>query len=71
MVRIRRGDFRSGAGDDPYEEVVCAGARDLVRDVWVRGEKLVDDGALVRHDPGALTESGRAALVTMMSGAGL
>lgn len=71
LVRIRRGDFRSGAGDNPYEEVVCSAARDLVRDVWVRGEQLVSDGMLVRSDPGALSESGRAALTEMIERAGV
>jgi hypothetical protein len=71
MVRIRRGDFRSGAGDNPYEEVVCSAARDLVRDVWVRGERLVSDGVLVRHDVGTLSEVGRSALTNIMERAGL
>jgi 5-methylthioadenosine/S-adenosylhomocysteine deaminase len=71
LVRIRRGDFRSGAGDNPYEEIVCSAARDLVRDVWVRGERLVSDGILVRHDTGALSEAGRTSLKDMLDRAGL
>ena len=71
LVRIRRGDFRSGAGDNPYEEIVCSAARDLVRDVWVRGERLVQGGVLTRHDAGALSEAGRIALTGMMERAGI
>ncbi|MFT6397430.1 MAG: cytosine/adenosine deaminase-related metal-dependent hydrolase [Bradymonadia bacterium] len=67
LVRMRRGDFRSGNGDDPYAEIVCSGARDLVRDVWVRGERLVDNGILLRHDPKQLAVRGRDALKTIVT----
>lgn len=71
LVRIRRDDFRTGDGDDPYAAIVCAGARDLVRDVWVRGQRLVDDGVLVRDDADELFLLGREALATLRDRAGL
>lgn len=62
LIRVRRSDPRLGLGSDPAAELVGAGMRDLIRDVWVRGRRLVQDSALVDHDLGALLERGTAAL---------
>lgn len=61
LVRMRRDDPRLGLGSDPAVEIVCAGTRDLVRDVWVRGRRLVREGALVDHDLHALKARGQTA----------
>ncbi|MCB9521296.1 MAG: amidohydrolase family protein [Myxococcales bacterium] len=73
LVRVRRGDFRSGSGGDAdvYEELVCAGGRDLVRDVWVRGVQLVSAGELTRLDAAALAVRGRAALRDVVERSGV
>lgn len=71
MVLLRRNDPRLGLGSDPYTEIVCAGTRDLVRRVWVRGRLLVDEGTLVQHDLDGLLHSGRRALDETLRRAGL
>jgi len=71
IIRLRRDDFRTGLEQDPYAEIVCAGARDLVRDVWVRGERLVNGGAMTRLDPSALRAEGVNALRSVMGRAGI
>ncbi len=71
LVRIARDDFRTGGGEDPYAEIVCSGARDQVRDVWVRGERLVRDGRLERLDTARLRERGGLALAEVIERAGV
>lgn len=62
IIRVRRDDWRLGLDNDPYTELVCAGTRDLVRDVWVRGRQLLRDGELTTIDADRLLPDGRAAL---------
>lgn len=70
LVRLRRHDFRLGLDNDPYTQIVCAGARDLVEDVWVRGRQLVKARALVELDASQIFEAGRTALQTILSRTG-
>lgn len=62
LVRVRADDFASGHDGDPYAAIVCAGARDMIRDVWVRGRQLVRAGELLTVDVGPLQRDARAAL---------
>jgi 5-methylthioadenosine/S-adenosylhomocysteine deaminase len=71
IIRLRRNDARLGLGSDPYTEIVSAGCRDLVRDVWVNGRHLVQNGVLTTMDTGALRERGRKALNDTIRRAGL
>jgi 5-methylthioadenosine/S-adenosylhomocysteine deaminase len=71
IIRLRRSDARFGLGSDPYTEIVSAGCRDLVRDVWVKGRHLVQNGVLTTIDTGALRERGRRALDNVIQRAGL
>lgn len=64
LVRLRRDDWRLGLDNDPYTEIVCAGTRDLVRDVWVRGRQLVSEGQITSLDTGGLRDAGIGALKT-------
>ncbi|TVR01221.1 MAG: N-ethylammeline chlorohydrolase [Deltaproteobacteria bacterium] len=69
LVRLDRSDPRLGLGSDPFTEIVCAGVRDLVRDVWVRGEQLVADRAPTAAtglDPARLLAEGSRALRGML-----
>lgn len=56
LIRLTRQDFRLGYGSDPYTQIVLCGARDLLRSLWVRGEKLVGDGKLLHVDTTSLFE---------------
>lgn len=56
LIRLAREDFRLGYGSDPYTQIVLCGARDLLRSLWVRGKKLVDDGKLLNVDTNSLFE---------------
>jgi 5-methylthioadenosine/S-adenosylhomocysteine deaminase len=71
LVRLRRDDFRLGLDNDPYVEIVCAGHRDLVRDVWVRGRHVVQAGTLTTIDAATLRARGVEALATTMRRAGI
>ncbi len=66
LVRLRRNDFRTGDADD-MTAIVCAGARDLVRDVWVRGRRLVEQGRLTTLDAASLPARARTALERVMA----
>ncbi len=61
LVRISRSDFRLGHSGDACVTLVTAGERHLVRDVWVRGEQLVRNRALVRYDHQELLSLGEEA----------
>ncbi len=71
LVRISRDDFRLGLGSDPLSEIVTAGSRCLVRDVWVRGRRLVQEGRLTGMDRARLLQRGKKALAKTLHRAGL
>ncbi len=57
--------------DDPYTAIVYTGARDQVRDVWVRGRRVVEDRAVVTIDESTIQERARRALTSTIERAGL
>ena len=68
LVRLRRDDPRLGPGGDPWTRIVCAGMRDLVRDVWVRGHRVVESGTLTVLDEDRLRSEAPAALRAVFDG---
>jgi cytosine/adenosine deaminase-related metal-dependent hydrolase len=61
LVRLHA-DVRTGPGGDHATRIVGSGFRDMVRDVWVRGERLVANGQLTRLD---LAEVGAEASIQL------
>jgi 5-methylthioadenosine/S-adenosylhomocysteine deaminase len=59
-VAIDLGAFEHAPCYDPISHVVHVAGRDQVTDVWVRGERMVRDGALVSLDPAELAVLARA-----------
>ena len=57
MAAVRLDGIETFPCYDPVSQLVYSAGRDRVSRVWVAGELLVQDGSLVRPDPGALEKT--------------
>lgn len=59
VVAVDLGDDSEGTVNNPVSQLVYAGRRDQVSDVWVGGRRLLRDGELMTLDSASLAERAR------------